>query len=218
MGPANLARGWRSPRRQAGEADLGDGREPLLGVGDELLDACRHPAGLQVLADRAQLALDAAPVLLDAALDAVATLAQLALELGPGAPDLALEPVAGGHAAALVTPQLTLNRGLRAVLGGQALDRRDEVLLGQKAGPHRDQNGPLGQPLGLLDPGLGLRRGGACSGPASGRPGARSALAGGRSGAGRGLARPAALWCRGLRGARVAGGSHAVSIHSRGTE
>src|SRR5882757_8336883 len=112
MRPANLSRSQRSPGRRAGEADLRDRAEPVSRFGDELLDPRGERAGLllQVLADRTELALDAAAVLLDRPLDAVTALTQFALELGPRAADLALEAVAGGGATPLVALELALDR------------------------------------------------------------------------------------------------------------
>ena len=135
--------------------------DALLRVGDELLDSCANDAGLllQVLADRAHLALEAPPVLLDGALDAAATLAQLALELGARLADLALEAVAGGRAAALVALDLALEAGARAVLGGEALDGRDEVVAREQARADRNQRSALGDHLDLRDGRLGLGRG-----------------------------------------------------------
>ena len=72
--------------------------------------------------------------------------------LRAGAADLALEAVARGGAAALVALELALEADDRvAVLGGQTLDGRDQVVAGQEAGADRHQHGALGDLLGLLD-------------------------------------------------------------------
>src|ERR1700679_3395696 len=152
MRPANLSLRCALQGARRGKSwELRDRGDPVLRLGDELLDPGADRAGLllEVLAHRPDLTLDAAAVLLHRALDDRAALTQLTLELGPRAPHLTLEPVARAGAAALVALELTLDGGPGAVLGGQDLHGRDQVLPRQQAGADRHEHGALGQDLRL---------------------------------------------------------------------
>jgi hypothetical protein len=75
---------------------------------------------LEILAHRAQLALDTTPILPNRALDQAPALPELALEPRARPANRALEAVAGGRAASLVALELTLERRTGAVLGREA--------------------------------------------------------------------------------------------------
>jgi hypothetical protein len=130
------------------------------------------------------------------------------------------EPAAQTDAATLATLDLALEGRTSAVLGGEALHGRDQVLAGEQAGADRNEHGALGENLRLRSPvrGLGGARRARRSAPGAGgraagrapRAGRSAARAGGAASTGAGCLSSAGALGGGPLGARAAG-SHLFS-------
>ena len=104
--------------------------DQALRVGDESLDPGGDRARLllDVPPHRGYLTVQATPVLVHGSLNQTPALAKFTLYPGASPANLALEAIAGGGAATLVALELAVEGGAAAVLGGEPLDGRDDVV------------------------------------------------------------------------------------------
>ena len=157
MRPANLSRCRRSPRRRAGEVVNSAHRDQTLSAADELAD----PLGLllEVAANRAHLALQAAGPLADrsleprpdCSLEPRPAIAQIALDPRPGLTHLILDTRTGGGTAPLVAPELAAKSGGIPVPARKDLDGRDQAVARGQTSSDLDEERSRGQVLYLGD-------------------------------------------------------------------